>query len=130
MKSYLGLVLFWCLLSIGLNSCQEKMWKYEYILQIPEHAGNDKLPIMLFLHGAGERGDDLSKVYAHGPPKLASEDPSFPFIVVSPQCPKDEWWDPVPLSNILDEVIDQHRVDTNRIYITCLLYTSPSPRDA
>ena len=46
-----------------------------------------KWPLMLFLHGSGERGTDLNKVKKHGPPKIVEQKPDFPFIVVSPQCP-------------------------------------------
>src|SRR5262249_55215941 len=42
-------------------------------------------PLLVFLHGSGERGDDLEKVRIHGPPKLIAEGKQFPFIVVSPQ---------------------------------------------
>src|SRR5262245_42803993 len=58
-----------------------------YLLYLPpgyEH--KDKWPLLLFLHGAGERGSDLEKVKKHGPPKLIEEGNEFPFIVVSPQC--------------------------------------------
>src|SRR5207253_4293126 len=33
----------------------------------------EKWPLVLFLHGAGERGDDIEKVKIHGPPKLVSQ---------------------------------------------------------
>jgi predicted peptidase len=75
---------------------------------------------MLFLHGAGERGTDLQKVKVHGPPKIVESRPEFPFILVSPQCPDDERWSNDVLLGLLDEVIAQHRVDTNRVYLTGL----------
>ena len=55
-------------------------------------AAKRKWPLLLFLHGAGERGDDLELVKVHGPPKMIAQGRDFPFVVVSPQCPKDEWW--------------------------------------
>lgn len=45
-----------------------------------------KWPLILFLHGAGERGADLNLVKIHGPPKVVETKP-LPFVVVSPQCP-------------------------------------------
>jgi predicted peptidase len=77
-------------------------------------------PLILFLHGAGERGTNIWKVAAHGPPKIVKNDPNFPFIVVSPQCPPDQRWLPETLTALLDDVIRKHAVDTNRIYLTGL----------
>src|SRR6266480_2789664 len=66
--------------------------KTNYLLFLPEGYGKEqdkKWPLMLFLHGAGERGSDVNKVKVHGPPKIVQKRPDFPFIVVSPQCPAD-----------------------------------------
>src|SRR5262245_61659329 len=61
-----------------------------YLLYLPkDYAKQESWPLMLFLHGAGERGDDLELVKVHGPPKLIAAGKDFPFIVVSPQCPKN-----------------------------------------
>lgn len=95
----------------------------DYLLFLPE--GYDakaakRWPLMLFLHGAGERGSDLQKVTAHGPPKIVKSKPNFPFILVSPQCPDGETWSDEVLLNLLDEVIQKHKVDTNRVYLTGL----------
>jgi predicted peptidase len=77
-------------------------------------------PLMMFLHGAGERGADLSKVAIHGPPKLVAAGQELPFIIVSPQCPGGERWSDDTLLALLDSVSTQHHVDTNRIYLTGL----------
>jgi predicted peptidase len=74
---------------------------------------------MLFLHGAGERGDNLDDVKKHGPPKLISQKKDFPFIVVSPQAGR-RGWDPRTLNRLLDEIIAKHRVDKDRVYVTGL----------
>src|SRR5262245_31673028 len=62
-----------------------------YLLYLPkDYSATSKKawPLMLFLHGAGERGTNLTKVAVHGPPKLiAQEKKDLPFIIVSPQCP-------------------------------------------
>ena len=77
-----------------------------------------KWPLILFLHGAGESGDDLSKVKKHGLPKLA-ESKDFPFIIVSPQS-NGRGWNPDALNGLLDDVIAHHRVDPERVYLTGL----------
>ncbi len=100
---------------------QEVVVKTKYLLFLPkDYADSDKkFPLMLFLHGAGESGDDLEKVKVHGPPKIVDGKPDFPFIVVSPQSP-GRGWRPEVLNGLLDEVIAKHRVDTDRVYLTGL----------
>ncbi|MCJ7806088.1 MAG: phospholipase, partial [Clostridia bacterium] len=63
-----------------------------YLLFLPEDYGKKRQswPLMVFLHGAGERGSDLNKVKVHGPPKIVENRKDFPFIVVSPQCPEGD----------------------------------------
>lgn len=101
----------------------KKKIRMEYLLHLPESYHKEKekqWPLMLFLHGAGERGTDLSKVKKHGPPKLVETDPAFPFILVSPQCPEGERWDHEKLYSFLLNIIDRYRVDRSRIYLTGL----------
>lgn len=93
-----------------------------YLLFLPEDYGKDKnksWPMILFLHGMGESGDDLSKVKVHGPPKIVETKKNFPFIVVSPQS-RRFGWNPDALVQLLDHVASQYRVDRRRIYLTGL----------
>lgn len=92
-----------------------------YLLSLPEgYEEQDKWPLLLFLHGAGERGTEIDKVKVHGPPKLLASGREFPFIVVSPQCPESRWWEPVSLTALLDDIEKKYKVDQDRIYITGL----------
>ena len=94
-----------------------------YLLYLPEDYAKDpaaKWPLILFLHGAGERGNDLDKITKHGPPKLIKAGKQFPFIIVSPQCPSDKWWDINELFLLLDEIQEKYRVDKSRTYLTGL----------
>jgi predicted peptidase len=77
-------------------------------------------PMILFLHGAGERGDDLEMVKMHGPPKMVESDPDFKFVIVSPQCPKEQVWDIAVLNALLDEIIEKYNIDQDRVYLTGL----------
>ncbi|QDU50924.1 carboxylesterase family protein [Gimesia panareensis] len=93
----------------------------DYLIYLPENYDEkEKWPLMLFLHGAGERGDDLDLVTIHGPPMLIKNGKQFPFIVVSPQCPKDQLWQPVELTALLNEIEKKYKVDKDRIYVTGL----------
>jgi predicted peptidase len=93
----------------------------DYLLYLPkDYDKQESWPLVLFLHGAGERGDDLELVKVHGPPKLIAEGKDFPFIVVSPQCPKERWWEPIELTALLDQIVKTHKVDEDRICVTGL----------
>jgi len=94
---------------------------YKYLFYLPQdYSDTVPVPLMLFLHGAGERGNDLALVRKHGPPRLIDQGKSFPCIVVSPQCPLNRWWDAENLNALLDEIVNAYTVDTNRIYVTGL----------
>ncbi len=99
---------------------------YKYLLYLPKDYFNRKKqwPMILFLHGSGERGDNLETVKIHGVPKIIEGRDNFPFIVVSPQCPQGERWSNgwaiETLNALLDEIIKNYSIDTNRIYLTGL----------
>ena len=93
----------------------------DYLLFLPDgYDQQESWPLMLFLHGAGERGDDLKLVKKHGPPKIVETKKDFPFIVVSPQCKPNIWWQPMKLIALLDEIVAKYKVDEDRIYVTGL----------
>jgi predicted peptidase len=97
--------------------------RLDYLLHLPEgydSGGSKRWPTILFLHGAGERGDNVEKVLVHGPPKLAKQDPTFPFIVIAPQTPTGGRWHADELIALLDNVTDDHAVDPKRVYLTGL----------
>jgi predicted peptidase len=48
--------------------------------------------MILFLHGGSGRGQNLDLVKGYGPPLLAEEQQDFPFAVLAPQCPDNEYW--------------------------------------
>lgn len=100
----------------------EQKQALDYLIALPEgyEAEGDPVPLVLFLHGAGERGEDLDKVKAHGPPKMIEQGHAFEAIVVSPQCPADSWWsyETGMLLALLDKIESQYNVDPKRIYLT------------
>ncbi|MBN2021034.1 MAG: dienelactone hydrolase family protein [Sedimentisphaerales bacterium] len=96
-----------------------------YLLYLPVDYGKDakkKWPMIMFLHGAGERGNNLNLVTKHGPPKMIARGKNFEFIIVSPQCPDNIWWPEQAdvLINLLDDVEARYKVDTDRVYLTGL----------
>lgn len=96
---------------------------YSYQLFIPRAADrstNRSWPLMIFLHGSGERGDDIARVKVHGPPKIADRNPDFPFILISPLLPAEQDWDIAKLDAILDRALATLPVDPTRVYLTGL----------
>lgn len=95
----------------------------DYLLYLPDdYEQQADWPLVVFLHGAGERGDDLERVKVHGPPKLVSHGQSLPAIVVSPQCDSGRWWSRqlLELTALIDAIVEQYNVDEDRIYVTGL----------
>lgn len=90
-----------------------------YLLYKPEDyaAGSEPWPLIVFLHGRGERGDDLSLVEREALPWLLKSLRSFPFLVVSPQCPSGHAWSVETLGELLVEVLQLYRVDTGRVSV-------------
>ncbi len=88
----------------------------------PEYRGgaDEKWPLVFFLHGAGERGEDLERLKQRGIPHVADEVPRFPFVAVSPQCPRgQEWGDLVEtLDGVLEAVIAELAVDPRCVLLT------------
>jgi lysophospholipase L1-like esterase/poly(3-hydroxybutyrate) depolymerase len=112
-----------------------------YRLLAPEklEAGR-KYPLVLFLHGAGERGDDNAAQMKHGVAAFASKDARerFPCFVLAPQCPKEQTWSAVkgwtgersfeeqptePMRLVLgalDALLAELPIDRDRLYVTGL----------
>ena len=100
-----------------------KVLSADYLLFLPEGYGAEatkRWPLILFLHGAGERGDNIWLVAKHGVPKIDTQQTSFPFIVAAPQCPPKKIWSNDLLLALLDEVETKYAVDTQRVYLTGL----------
>jgi len=92
---------------------------YPYLVFLPaEYDAREKWPFILFLHGAGERGQNLELVKKLGIPKIVARSPDFPFIAVSPQCPAGEYWRTDLLDSLLAMVIENYKVDKEMVYLT------------
>jgi len=95
--------------------------KLEFLQFLPEGYGDSdtaRFPLVVFLHGAGERGNDLELLKKHGPPKVAMKDHGFPFILAAPQCPTDRWWDPDEVIALTRHLMKTLQVDPSRIHLT------------
>src|SRR5690606_29227243 len=73
-----------------------------YRILYPEnYDANGQYPVLFFLHGAGERGNDNAKQLMHGGDLFLSDSvrKAFPAIVVFPQCPADSYWSNVDIQS-------------------------------
>jgi predicted peptidase len=79
------------------------------------------MPLLVWLHGASLRGADVRMLKRYGPPAVAERRGDFPFVVLSPQCPAGQLWtDANGLIRLVDEVMQEHRIDPKRVYLTGL----------
>lgn len=91
---------------------------YSYILFKPQLLQTKK-PLIVFLHGSGEKGTDLEKVKSHGPLKYVQNNKVDAFIL-APQCPDDEYWESESLHQLIQKIVKENNIDSSRIYLTGL----------
>lgn len=141
------LLLLLCLLGFGAGASDfqkleftgENGEKLLYNLLAPQSIEEGKLyPLVLFLHGAGERGDDNAAQLRHGAKDFAKPEmrAAYPCFVLAPQCPKEKKWAEVNwgaaeshdlpaepsepmalLLELLPQVMAEHPVDPARVYV-------------
>jgi len=93
----------------------------DYLLFLPQNYDSvESLPMIVFLHGAGERGSNIEVVKKHGPPKIVKTKEDFGFIVLSPQCPTGQRWNAPDVMALVQHIKETHKVDKERIYLTGL----------
>ncbi len=147
---HVALIALMCILTTSLKadaSFDAKTYKsskgesLSYRIHLPENMDAKKLyPLVLFFHGAGERGNDNKKQLIHGTKDILaySEKSNEPVIIVAPQCPKGEQWVNTPwgadshkmpqkpsasmrlVIGLLQEIRGTYPVDASRIYVTGL----------
>ena len=97
---------------------------FNYVKYLPmDYDENEKYPLVFFLHGAGEWGDDLDLACRHGFMKHVRESgKEYPFIFIAPQCPAGKYWGcyTESLLAFLDYICESLPIDTERIYLTGL----------
>ena len=107
-----------------IDETKTELVKYWLFTPTDESAKTeDGFPLLLFLHGAGERGDDPEKVKVHGPPKFCAAEETaktWKFITVSPQCKGVRFWSPAQLRLLIEKVCQENPVDKSRVYVTGL----------
>ena len=128
-------LLFILIITLSVGFAQQRKMKHlnedeidlKYLFFLPKDyyiAKKTAWPIILFLHGMGERGDDLELVKIHGIPKIVKTKKDFPFIAVSPQCPTEYVWRDKKMlqavESLILKIIKNYRIDKTRVYVTGL----------
>lgn len=93
---------------------------YHSWIYLPKGYADDEdqcWPLLLYLHGSGERGERMEMVRRSGLPALIDRGLQLQMIVVSPQCPSNINWNGVGLSHLIDSVNEEFRVDIARFYV-------------
>lgn len=120
-----ALSLFMCL-SAEAQENKEGSFKTEivqkkqlgYLLHKPENT-KEKKPLIVFLHGSGERDSDLEKVKVHGPFKYLKSN-TIDAYVLAPQCPEGEYWNEEVIYRLIQKIQKENNIDDKRIYLTGL----------
>ena len=94
----------------------------------PGYDGGQVYPLILFLHGAGERGNDNEAQLnnnANGAMRLLDDGNLAlqPVFMIAPQCPTDGWWSGATLTSaigIVDQISATYNIDPDRVYVTGL----------
>jgi predicted peptidase len=83
-----------------------------------EPAGNEKLPLVFYIHGAGSRGNDIELLKSNSGLIPSMNNIEGKCIVAAPQCHCDTWFELFDvLLEFIDEILHGGRVDENRVYM-------------
>ncbi len=94
--------------------------KYAYSLYVPNdyQSTERSYPLIIYLHGGSQRGNDLTKLNAYGLPQLINQGKEFPFIIASPQCPEGKYWSTDNwLEPLYSDLLAKYRIDARRVYL-------------
>ena len=98
----------------------EKFNEINYIVYVPDNMDTAELPLMIYLHGAGERGTNAQHIEKWGVPKMIREGREYEAVVLCPQCPAQFVWDNivVELKKLIDKIVAEYHIKNDRICIT------------
>ncbi len=94
----------------------------KYLLYLPENFDSSEAwPLVVYLHGAGERSSCLEKLRNHGTisERIEAGD-QFPFIMVAPLCPMNKRWENSMILPVIETVLEDLPIDETRVTLTGL----------
>lgn len=107
---------------ISQSFAQEKQKvNYKHLTYLPKSYNTDtsKYPLVIYLHGGSQKGNDLKKLKVYGLPYLVDKGKEFDFIMIAPQCPDGRYWSTENwFDSLYNEVTSNYRIDKSRVYVT------------
>lgn len=95
---------------------------FPYALSTPENydPASESLPMIVFLHGAGERGSDPEKLKVHGIPKYFDQTSPYRVVTLAPQCAEDRIWNTqvYEVKDLIDSIVEEYNIDRDAIALT------------
>jgi predicted peptidase len=102
-----------------VKESQQQHNTYNSLLFLPEdYDSRQQWPLVIFLHGSGERGSDLQLLKKQGPPKHVARGEEFPFILLAPQVAAGDWWNAEELERWFHAATPGLHIDPAQIYLT------------
>ena len=102
-----------------MNIKIEQSDNLKYIIRFPDgYKNGDRFPVIIFLHGAGSRGNDINILKNNPYFNIINKHVEFPFITVAPQCSQNTWFDMFEqLKRFAFKIYDENFTDKNKIYL-------------
>lgn len=94
---------------------------FDYLVYLPkDYEGVKKFPLVLFLHGAGERGNNLTLLKRIAVPKIFDGEVDCPAVVISPQCRENVTWNSQPekVYEFIQWILKKYSIDEDAFSIT------------
>lgn len=101
-----------------MRVCKKSLDEMEYVIRYPKNYDNKKVyPVLVFMHGAGTRGNDINKVLENPFFLITDEYNDFPFVTVAPLCHKNTWFDLFEtVIKLIHYIYNSDFTDQNRFY--------------
>lgn len=99
--------------TVGKDDFHASSLAAQHLVYLPEgYVGSREWPLVVFLHGSGERGTDPELLRNIGPLPL-----KLPVIVAAPQCLPENNWQPADVAALVDYLVTRYHVDRRRVYL-------------
>lgn len=115
----LSLLCFFVLQCAAFPATSGKLYPYLTFLPQDYDQTTHKYPLIIYLHGSSQRGNDLNRLKSYGMPKYFENGGKINSIVIAPQCPNGKLWNTEDwLLTTFNELKEKYRIDLDRVYLT------------
>jgi pimeloyl-ACP methyl ester carboxylesterase len=89
----------------------------DFLLYLPPDEVRGRLPLVVYLHGSGERGVDPTVLREVGPFAALRNGKEIPAVIVAPQCLPDIAWEPKSIAAFVEDLASRYNIDRDRTYL-------------